>query len=61
MERKTLAIGIIVIVAIAGGAVGAVVYFMTAAPGAGEVTLSVGQMYLPFTIDPQDCWDQASN
>ncbi|MFX1464752.1 MAG: ABC transporter substrate-binding protein, partial [Promethearchaeota archaeon] len=61
MERKTLAIGIIVIVAIAGGAIGAVVYFMTAAPGAGEITVSAGQMYLPFTIDPQDGWDSASN
>ncbi|MFX1327008.1 MAG: ABC transporter substrate-binding protein [Promethearchaeota archaeon] len=61
MERKTLAIGIIVIVAIAAGATGAVIYFMTAPPGEGEQIISVGQMYLPFTIDPQDAWDQASN
>ncbi|MFX1327740.1 MAG: ABC transporter substrate-binding protein, partial [Promethearchaeota archaeon] len=34
---------------------------MTAPPGKGEQILSVGQMYLPFTIDAQDAWDSASN
>ncbi|MFX1298370.1 MAG: ABC transporter substrate-binding protein, partial [Promethearchaeota archaeon] len=60
MERKTLAIGLIVIIAVAAGVTGAVVFFMTQ-PAETPQVLSSGQMYLPFTIDPQDCWDQASN
>ena len=60
MERKTLAIGIIVIIAIAAGVTGAVVFFATQ-PTEAPKDISIGQMYLPFTIDPQDAWDSASN
>lgn len=59
MERKTLAIGIVVIIAIAAGTTGAVLYFLQ--PAEKGRILSTGEMYLPATIDPNDPWDSASN
>jgi len=61
MERKTLAIGIVVIVAIAAGTTGAVLFFVQPIPGAGEVVLIAATMYGPVDLDPIWSWDSASN
>ena len=59
MERKTLAIGIVVIIAIAAGTTGAVLYFMQPAEEK-ENTLIFGTMYIVVDLDPQGSWDSAS-
>ncbi len=61
MERKTLAIGIVVIIAIAAGTTGAVIFFVQPPPGAAAgKTLIAATMYGPVDLDPIVAWDSAS-
>lgn len=60
MERKTLAIGIVVIIAIAAGTTGAVIFFVQPPAGAGGKTLVAATMYGPVDLDPIVAWDSAS-
>ena len=63
MERKTLAIGIIAIIAVGFGITGVVLFFIEPPPeepGVLPTTLIFGTMYIVVDLDPQGSWDSAS-
>ncbi len=60
MEKKTLAIGIIAIIAIGFGGTMTVLYFLPSGPAAPTRTLVAGTMYGPIDLDPIFAWDSAS-
>ncbi|KKL99532.1 hypothetical protein LCGC14_1813480 [marine sediment metagenome] len=59
MEKKTLALGIVAVIAIAFGGTMTVLYFLPEAKE-GKNTLVVGIMYGPVDLDPIVAWDSAS-
>ncbi len=61
MEKKTLAIGIIAIIAIGFGGTMTALYFIKGSGGVGiKKTLVVATMYGPVDLDPIVAWDKAS-
>jgi len=63
MEKKTLALGLIAIIAVGFGITGVVLFFIEE-PAEGEgalpTTLVLGTMYIVVDLDPQGSWDSAS-
>jgi len=63
MERKTLALGLIAVVAVGFGITGVVLFFIEE-PAEGEgalpTTLILGTMYIVVDLHPQGSWDSAS-
>ena len=63
MEKKTLALGLIAIIAVGFGITGVVLFFIEE-PAEGEgalpTTLILGTMYIVVDLDPQGSWDSAS-
>ena len=66
MEKKTLALGLIAVIAIGFGITGVVLFFVEpppeggGGPGALPTTLVFGTMYIVVDLDPQGSWDSAS-
>jgi len=63
MEKKTLALGLIAIIAVGFGITGVVLFFIEPAEegeGALPTTLILGTMYIVVDLDPQGSWDSAS-
>ena len=66
MEKKTLALGLIAVIAVGFGITGVVLFFVEAppeggaGPGALPTTLVFGTMYIVVDLDPQGSWDSAS-
>jgi len=65
MEKKTLALGIIAVIAVGFGITGVVLFFAEEAPpgegpGVLPTTLVFGTMYIVVDLDPQGSWDSAS-
>jgi len=59
MERKNLAIGIVVIAAVVAS-VAYITFISIPAPSEDDVVLVVGTRYGPIDLDPQVAWDSAS-
>ncbi|MBA7517884.1 hypothetical protein ES705_09940 [subsurface metagenome] len=63
MEKKTLALGLIAIIAVGFGITGVVLFFIEEpeeGEGALPTTLIFGTMYIVVDLDPQGSWDSAS-